>query len=461
MSDFFSHFLIIIFGCVLSQNDFLGNKYSAINNITTINLNNSTNIKTILAPSLIKFAHNPLFGQDKPWETKIGNGYPNIVYLKNNSNKTYQLWYSSAIMSQGISGELYAQSVDGINWLKPNLNLTLFNNSYNNNIIFQNSGGIGIFRDIYTRNISQQYKGFGQFPTVSGTATSKNGLVWTNFRALNLSCDYATQNNMFYDTKVNKYFGISRPPYTPTRTVAITKSNNNDFSGEYTTAVVVESGGPYNQTYSQITFEYYNIFLGLVMIYDSTSSNQRVYCELSWSPNMYNWYRINAGQELIPLSPLEPVVYDSYICFAAGYPIVVDNMVRLYYMGGNGPHYGNRNSSFALATMRMDGFAGLTNSFKQSVGIVSSYQLNIDAKYLTVSCDVYQDNENGSLRVGLLGIDGFEVGDCVHIQKNVTDYVVVWGNNDNLNQFIGKRVVIQFELIDAILYTFQFTNSTD
>ena len=46
-------------------------------------------------------------------------------------------------------------------------------------------------------------------------------------------------------------------------------------------------------------------YIGLVMIYDSTSDLQRVYCELSWSPNMYDWYRVNPGQEFIPLSPLE------------------------------------------------------------------------------------------------------------------------------------------------------------
>ena len=33
-------------------------------------------------------------------------------------------------------------------------------------------------------------------------------------------------------------------------------------------------------------------------------------------------------------------------------------------MGGNGPHNGARNSSFALATLREDGFAGVAGSGK-------------------------------------------------------------------------------------------------
>jgi hypothetical protein len=39
--------------------------------------------------------------------------------------------------------------------------------------------------------------------------------------------------------------------------------------------------------------------------------------------------------QLIPLSPMKPVTYDSFVCFAAVYPVVVDDVVRLYYMGGN------------------------------------------------------------------------------------------------------------------------------
>ena len=144
---------------------------------------------------------------------------------------------------------------------------------------------------------------------------------------------------MFYDLgypdAVKKYFAVTRGPAFPPRTVAISKSKINNFDGTFTKADVVYSGGSDNQTYAQITFEYYNIFLGLVMLYDTTSPNQRVYCELSWSPNMYDWYRILPGEQLIPLSPLEPVQFDSYICFAAAYPVVVDDMVRLYYFGGN------------------------------------------------------------------------------------------------------------------------------
>ena len=58
-----------------------------------------------------------------------------------------------------------------------------------------------------------------------------------------------------------------------------------------------------------------------------------------------------------------PNAFDSHIIFAAAAPFRdADGRERVYYMGGNGPHTGARNSSFALATLRPDGFASIRGS---------------------------------------------------------------------------------------------------
>ena len=50
------------------------------------------------------------------------------------------------------------------------------------------------------------------------------------------------------------------------------------------------------------------------------------------------------------------------VCFAAAVPVAWRGEERLYYMGGNGPHSGARNSSFGLATLRRDGYAAVRAS---------------------------------------------------------------------------------------------------
>lgn len=161
-----------LFYICISQDDFLGdNKYAAFNNVTTMNFKTSTGFSVSVGPSVTKSSSNPLFGQDKPWEPRIDNGYPNVVYDPNISdkNKTYQLWYDDFIStSPHIEGTLYARSADGIHWIKPNLGLNKFDGSYDNNIMWMNSGGVGIFKDIYTKNKAEQFKAFGVLPKTSG-----------------------------------------------------------------------------------------------------------------------------------------------------------------------------------------------------------------------------------------------------------------------------------------------------
>ena len=180
-----------------SQNDFLRKKYSVVNNITTIDLNNCEDVEYVLSPSLVKSAQNPLFGQDKPWEVRIDNGYPNVVYTPNSGNKTWQLWYSNFIeTSPRLDGTLYAQSSDGIEWTKPNLGLVSFENSLENNIVLAPTGGIGIFKDIYTANDAERFKAFGKFEICGGTAVSPDGLNWSGYRCLDLHNQFGTHNNV-------------------------------------------------------------------------------------------------------------------------------------------------------------------------------------------------------------------------------------------------------------------------
>jgi hypothetical protein len=113
----------------------------------------------------------------------------------------------------------------------------------------------------------------------------------------------------------------------------------------------VLQGTAAEQPYSQITFPYYGIYLGLTSVYDATegpTEAERVHLRLSWSPDASNWHWVDkgglTGKDFIALGgqdihppphPSEP--FDSHIIFAAAYPIKMpDASVRVYYMGGNG-----------------------------------------------------------------------------------------------------------------------------
>lgn len=112
-----------------------------------------------LAPLQAEVAKSPhaLFGQDKPWETRIDNGYPNVVYDPESAARgdgPWRLWYGN--IGDGGQYLLYANSSDGITWTKPDLNRYDLRTrwarnpdvakygKHNNIVMF--GGGLGMYR---------------------------------------------------------------------------------------------------------------------------------------------------------------------------------------------------------------------------------------------------------------------------------------------------------------------------
>ena len=112
---------------------------------------------------------------------------------------------------------------------------------------------------------------------------------------------------------------------------------------------IVETGVTAHQLYSQITFPFYDIYLGIVMVFDATNGNKgpnagHVHCRLSWSADgLTNWQWVYATDPLthdtskipdfIPAGPMGS--FDSHVCFAAHVPLrMPDNSTRIYFMGG-------------------------------------------------------------------------------------------------------------------------------
>jgi hypothetical protein len=163
----------------------------------------------VVAGRVIKSLRNPLFVQDEPWERRIDNGYPNVV--EDSSTGALRLWYGVCLGAESnasacsLQGFAYAESTDGLAFVKPTLNL--FNLSAfeqlppflkslgtRNNLLLV-GGGIGVARDrsvaVGTPGAFRAF-GVGCFEPgggaatsgkgsscVSGTGESADGLTWT------------------------------------------------------------------------------------------------------------------------------------------------------------------------------------------------------------------------------------------------------------------------------------------
>lgn len=465
-----------------------------------------------------KHPANPLLVQDTPWELRIDNGYPNILRTPSG---TWELFYGTCFDGCHKQVLLYANSTDGLRWRKPSLGLfdagavdpTLKHVGKANNMVLE-GGGIGVIRD-ETAAPSQRYVAFGpgcythaddgscslswardvkggalrvQYPS-QDLAFSTDGLTYGDARSIMWPSPqrWDCHNNLVHESTADHQAPLAassssssvRSP-TARRWLATTRDG---FSGPIGRAIGIASSlgdtlqfnttmAPANtlsgnadfQLYSQITFRWNNVYLGIVMVYEETSVKQRVRCRLAWAPadgvaSEGAWQWVDAaglqGAELIPLGAGGSETFDSHICFAAARPVSLGGRELLYYMGGNGPHSGARNSSLGLATLRADGFAALASYGPPGAGAgaVRTIPLLVTGGTLRATVDVA---EGGEVHIGCPAVASLDAGLAMPITRNVTDAPIQYESGADFSQLVGSMVVLELRIKKASIYTVSF-----
>ena len=443
------------------------------------------NVRLVLG-KVEKDSNNPLFIEDKPWEVRFDNLYANVIF--DDEEQVYKVWYNPFIIDEVTSntppverkctpykpkkremGVCYAISNDGIVWEKPELGIIDFNGSKKNNLVMRRVHGVGIKKDMRDSNLQQRYKAFMQ----GGVATSPDGLHWSDFIACpEVNARGDTHNNSFWDNLPGKYIGITRL-WDGQRIVGRTESI--DFL-KWTEAVEILRALPeelHRQTYAMPVFRYANVYLGLLMMFDTR--DDVVDCELAWSADTVHWERVCPGTPLIPRG--EKGSFDSGCIYGAAYPILRNNELLLYYGGSDGPHTGWRAGGFGLARLRLDGFAGMepmkatetARKTKSSVSeanrkpkasvneenIIVTKPIECTGKQLLVNVD----SAGGSLRAAVLDADGLGLDECQPIVADLTDGIVTWRGSQDLTGLKGKKIRLLFELKSAKLYAFGFSET--
>jgi hypothetical protein len=417
-----------------------------------------------------KEAGNPLFTEEKPWEPRFDNLYPNVMY--DEQEQIYKCWYSPFIIDQAVTrvpiekrktlsymdalhgnnryaGVCYAVSKDGLKWTRPELGIVEFEGSKANNIVLRGVHGAGIFKDLRDPDPARRYKLFGKTGDDAepvGVAFSADGLEWSKPQpCAQIAAAGDTHNNAYWDHRLESYVAITRLWDGRQRTVGLSVSKDFD---RWSKAEEIFHGDPERQSYAMPVFRYADVYLGLLMILDTKTD--LVDCELAWSPDGVRWERVCEGRPLIPRGPEGS--FDDGCVYAAAYPIVREGEIRLYYGGSDDTHGGWRKGGFGLARLRPDGFAGYEPIDENKPGIIVTRPLRCANGCLRVSADA----ADGSLRVEVQEADGTTLGTSRPIRADVTDAVVEWDKPDLLGKLKGRKIRLKFELASATLYSFGF-----
>ena len=422
-----------------------------------------------------KHPANPLFGEDKPWEPRFDNLYPNVIY--DEEDELYKCWYNPFIVfrahtliprdsrkymdlaktEDAIEGECremglcYAVSKDGIHWEKPELGIVEFDGSKKNNIVMRSPHGPGVFKDLREPDPARRYKTFFGGKAKMEVAFSPDGLHWSQPITIPEVNSHGTHANAVWAPDLGKYAGFTRQFSEPSPGVRqVWRTESSDFV-HWTRDKVVLSGLDRNlQTYSMPVFCHGGVYLGLVAIYDTDAD--RVWTELTWSPDTATWHRVLPGMPLIPNSEKEGE-YDWGCVYAAACPVFLEDEIRLYYGGSDGYHFGWRDGFFCLATLRPDGFAGYEPTSTDAPAIIVTKPITGQFASLCITADV---QVGGSVRVAAVDEQGKELAHGEPINSTVTDGKVTWTDGWDLASVNGKEIRLKFELNDTKLYSFQF-----
>jgi len=184
------------------------NKHNKVLVLDSRIIDNVQNAKLTLG-EIKKHPANPLFGEDKPWETRFDNVYANVIY--DEEDKLYKCWYSPFIVDERTTlieenrrhpfytaylqtspegremAVCYATSKDGLKWDKPELGLVEFEGNKNNNILmggrhfagcYYGPHGAGVFKDLHESDPDKRYKMFFR-GTEMAVSFSADGLHWS------------------------------------------------------------------------------------------------------------------------------------------------------------------------------------------------------------------------------------------------------------------------------------------
>jgi len=437
-----------------------------------------------------KHPSNPLFGEDKPWEIKFANLYPNVIY--DSQDKIYKCWYNPFIVDKSAKGMTweerenttythpgptremcvcYAFSKDGIRWEKLELGLIEYGGDRKNNVVFRGPLGAGVFKDPGTSDEARRYKMMMLAWQLTGTvakrrhaavAFSRDGILWSQMYFCP-EINPVEVDGLFHPMwvpELKQYVAFARmrdrSRVLPERYFGkkgavrqIGRTTSPDFLNWTKSEVVFEGEEDHLQLYSMPVFRYSNVFIGLPVVFNIKTD--RTHVELAWSPDTKRWYRVSPGTPLIPNSE-KRMAYDWGTVYASK-PVFTKNEIRLYYGGADGRHGSWNLGYFCLATLRPDGFAGYETTDRERLGTIVTKEVLCTAKTLRVTADVVM---SGYVKVTIFDNKNKELAEGELITRTVTDAEVQWKEGFSFGSLKGNEIRLRFELKDAKLYSFSF-----
>ena len=397
----------------------------------------------------------------------------------------------------------YMESNDGVHWTRPDCGEFYYKTQdgeiIDTNIVFIGYHGMGVTRNEHP-NVGNGEPEFLMCAIAHGLtiAWSDDGIHWSNpvvikdGNATDPRIYGDTHNQLIWSPELERYVVITRGYDGALRTAlqltstdaltSITDAYNYCYS-LWSEPQVAIPGEPSAEPYSvPVVRAYDGYYIGIVSMADfANDGNGRMYsvhAELVWSRDTINWYFVNGGTPFIPNA--ENFAFEAGNDYGMIYSAAAVNTAtetQFFYAAVPELHYFNysqipdeikaamvtanpnahaagtitRTTTMNIASIPLDHYAG----YYSQDGLVVTAPFLVDGNNLKLTADVA---ENGSLLVEVVDesgnpIDGYSAADCVAVNCNITNGVVVWKNGKTLANLMGETVSFRIYLQDATVYT--------
>ena len=401
---------------------------------------------------------NPLLKPDTAWER--GCQVYGTAYYDEAAGR-FKLWYLTGPKDRGLKPLVlpdreraphttlaaYAESEDGVHWVKPALGILPYDGDAQNNLLGigrYNCEGISVLHEPHDTDPNRRWKavywdhGSGGWEVRDGkpfcmagpadgwyVAFSPDGIHWSPYEGnpvISKYCD--TNQNVVYDPRLKKYVGYSRFGFG--RRLARTESD--DFLHWSEPELVLQcdaADGPDTQIYGAGVDLYEGVYLAMIWIYRA-GGDGKIDTQLAASRDGIHWTRVGDRATWLALGD-----DDSW---EGGMVRSVERIIRrgeelyVYYCGVHGPHSGPKFPQverkhpvqIGLVTLRRDGFVSLDAGPLE--GSVTTRTFLLPEGKLHLNADAAE----GEVRVVLLDASGKEISHSAALDGDQRDAVVAF-----------------------------------
>ncbi len=432
--------------------------------------------------------NNPILEPDQSWEeTSSGALYAapfsDGVWFDEKEEK-FKMWYLTGGSKFYDQPEAfitaYAESEDGVNWIKPELDVVAGTNIVNQ---YQRDAST-MWLDKLEENPEKRYKLFnvervGREGWMMVLRYSPDGIQWSEGAAQ--SGEIKDRSTVFYNPFRKVWVFGTRINWPRVRSRAYLEHEDYELGTSLAHMIFEDRYDKYNLywfgpwddevrnpdypdidpgIYNHDAIAYESLFLGFFNVWQGPENNvcktegihKRNELLIGYSRDGFHWDRPDMHR-FMGVSGTNDQWNDGNIQSVIGSPLIVGDSLYFYCSGRKtNSIFWDSNMSTGLAKLRRDGFASLNAGSLE--GFVTTRNLTFNGEYLFVNADA----SNGQLRAEILDVQGnvissYSKDECKPVKTNGTKIKINWNNHDSL-EGLPETIRIKFYLTDAAIYSF-------